>query len=677
MSTARLLRSCAHLIQSLFHERRKASNDGAHARGVGVQAALLRQGGIIGDAFEKIRVERQGVFSRQRRINPVEARPIGGAATIVGDHAGEDDPRPSRLKAADQPHEIAPCRIQRRIIEQVVDPEFENDEIGLSGDRLRDPGDAHGGGVPRHAGVGDDNIIAVSPKSLTENARKGFAVPKAVARNKTIAEDKNLPRLGKRWRAKQGQDQAENTKFPHQRDSGPNTQPSFHTNRTPTRPFGFVRRPRSAIRRPMDRLKILLIGSGGREHALANALARSRQCAQLFIAPGNPGTARVGSNVALDPANHAAVLRFCRDQGVGLVVVGPEQPLIGGLVDALTAAGVPAFGPTQAAARLEGSKGFTKDICRTHHIPTASYERFSDRERALAYVRAQGAPIVIKADGLAAGKGVVVAMTLAEAEAAIDLMFDGAFGASGAEVVIEAFLEGEEASFFAICDGLSALPFATAQDHKRVGDGDVGPNTGGMGAYSPASVVTPEIAQRVMEEIITPTLTAMRDLGAPFRGVLYAGLMLTKEGPKLIEYNVRFGDPEAQAILPRFEGDLVGLMLAAANGALPDIRLTFTPQSALTVVLAARGYPGTPQTGTEISGLDRVESRPGVVVTHAGTRLEGGRLLAAGGRVINVTALADSVQQARDKAYAAVDAINWPGGFCRRDIGWREVERER
>jgi phosphoribosylamine--glycine ligase len=425
----------------------------------------------------------------------------------------------------------------------------------------------------------------------------------------------------------------------------------------------------------MDRLNILLIGSGGREHALANALTRSPSAAALFVAPGNPGTARVGTNVALDPADHPAVLGFCREKRIGLVVVGPEQPLIGGLVDALAGAGVPAFGPTQAAAQLEGSKGFTKDICQSYGVPTAAYARFSDRNLAHAYVQEKGAPIVVKADGLAAGKGVVVAMTRAEAEAAVEMMFDGAFGASGADVVIEEYLEGEEASFFAICDGTRALPFATAQDHKRVGDGDVGPNTGGMGAYSPASIVTPVIAARVMEEIIAPTLQAMRDRGAPFRGVLYAGLMLTKEGPKLIEYNVRFGDPEAQAMLPRFEGDLVALMLAAAQGALPDAPLPFSSQTALTVVLAAKGYPGTPEIGTQISGLDRAEALPGVIVTHAGTRLAGDRLLAAGGRVLNVTALADSVKDARVRAYAAVDVVDWPGGFCRRDIGWREVQR--
>lgn len=424
-------------------------------------------------------------------------------------------------------------------------------------------------------------------------------------------------------------------------------------------------------------MNILLIGSGGREHALANALAMSPLAKKLYVAPGNPGVARVGENVELDAGDHGAVIRFCRDNGIALVVVGPEQPLIGGLVDALTRAEILAFGPTQAAAQLEGSKGFTKDLCRDYAIPTAAYARFSDKDAARAYVREKGAPIVVKADGLAAGKGVVVATTLEEAERAVEAMFAGLFGKSGAEVVIEEFLEGEEASFFAICDGARALPFATAQDHKRVGDGDAGPNTGGMGAYSPASVVTPEIEARVMAEIIEPTMRAMREKGAPFTGVLYAGLMLTKDGPKLIEYNNRFGDPEAQVILPRLEDDLLALMLAAARGALPEARPRFCDRVALTVVLAAKGYPGTPLTGSEIRGLERAEAMADVIVTHAGTRADGARLLAAGGRVLNVTALASTVAEAQAKAYAAVDAIDWPGGFCRRDIGWREVAREK
>jgi len=423
-------------------------------------------------------------------------------------------------------------------------------------------------------------------------------------------------------------------------------------------------------------MNILLIGSGGREHAIANALARSPRLARLFIAPGNAGIARLGRCVALDPADHAAVVGFCRREGIGLVVVGPEQPLIGGLVDALVQADLPAFGPTQAAAQLEGSKGFTKDLCRANDIPTAAYERFDSEVAATRYLREIGAPIVVKADGLAAGKGVVVAETLGEAEAAVRAMFAGAFGRSGAEVVIEEFLTGEEASFFALCDGERAVGFASAQDHKRVGDGDVGPNTGGMGAYSPASIVTRAIEAEVMANIVEPTLQAMRAMGAPYRGVLYAGLMLTAQGPKLIEYNCRFGDPEAQVILPRLEDDLVELMLACARGRLPQETPRFAKCAALTVVLAAKNYPATPVTGTEIIGVERAEALGGVIVTHAGTLRDGDRLVAAGGRVLNVTALADDITRAQALAYRAVDLIDWPEGFCRRDIGWREVARE-
>ena len=423
-------------------------------------------------------------------------------------------------------------------------------------------------------------------------------------------------------------------------------------------------------------MNILLVGSGGREHAIAIALKRSPLLQRLYIVPGNPGTAPLGDNVDLPVADHAAVIDFCRKAAIALVVIGPEQPLIGGLVDELERHGVLAFGPTRAAAQLEGSKGFTKDLCRNYDIPTARYARFAAPEPALRYLRENGAPIVVKADGLAAGKGVVVAQTLDEAERAVQSMFDGAFGLSGAEVVIEECLQGEEASFFALCDGVRALPFATAQDHKRVGDGDTGPNTGGMGAYSPASVVTADIEARVMRDIIDPTLRAMRDRGAPYRGVLYAGLMLTSDGPKLIEYNCRFGDPEAQVILPRLQDDLVELMLGAARGELTQARPRFSPVRALTVVLAAKNYPGTPITGSEIRNVTSAEAVAGVTVTHAGTREEGGRLLAAGGRVLNVTALGDSVAEAKARAYAAVDLIDWPGGFCRRDIGWREVARE-
>lgn len=423
-------------------------------------------------------------------------------------------------------------------------------------------------------------------------------------------------------------------------------------------------------------MNVLLIGSGGREHAIANALAQSPRLTRLFIAPGNPGTAEIGENVELDVADHGAVGAFCRTRGVELVVVGPEQPLVAGLTDSLDAGGIRVFGPSKAAARLEGSKGFVKDLCRDNNIPTAAYERFDDETKALAYLRAKGAPIVVKADGLAAGKGVVVAETLDEAERAVKAMFAGAFGKSGAEVVIEEMLVGEEASFFVLCDGVRALRFASAQDHKRVGDGDVGPNTGGMGAYSPAPAVTPEIEARVMAEIVEPTLRAMRDRGSPFKGVLFVGLMLTADGPKLIEFNVRFGDPEAQAMLPRLDDDLLALMYGAATGALPERAIRFSRRVALTVVLAAENYPGTPLTGSEIRCLERARAIPGVIVTHAGTRRDGARLIASGGRVLNVAALGETVGEARELAYRGVDAIDWPEGFCRRDIGWRAIGRE-
>jgi phosphoribosylamine--glycine ligase len=421
-------------------------------------------------------------------------------------------------------------------------------------------------------------------------------------------------------------------------------------------------------------MNVLLIGAGGREHALAVALAKSPLLEKLFVAPGNPGTAKVAHNVALDPADFAAVIGFCHVQAIGFVVIGPEQPLVDGLVDALEAAGIKAFGPSKAAARLEGSKGFTKDICAKYNIPTGSYRRFTEREPALAYLRQQGAPIVVKADGLAAGKGVTVAMSLAEAEAAVESLFDGAFGAAGAEAVIEAFLEGEEASFFALCDGDKALAFASAQDHKRVGDGDQGPNTGGMGAYSPAPVMTPEISARVMAEIIEPTVAAMKAEGCPFKGVLFAGLMIGKHGPQLIEFNTRFGDPECQVMLARLEDDLLGLLLACAEGRLPDA-VHLSPKTALTVVLAALGYPASPKKGGVIEGIEKAEAIEGVSVTHAGTRLAEGKLLANGGRVLNVTALAGDVAAAQALAYQGVDAITFPEGFWRRDIGWRAVGR--
>jgi phosphoribosylamine---glycine ligase len=428
-------------------------------------------------------------------------------------------------------------------------------------------------------------------------------------------------------------------------------------------------------------MRVLLIGGGGREHALAWKIAQSPLCEALFAAPGNPGTAQCGTNVAVaveDVAveDHDAVVRFCRSERIDFVVVGPEVPLVAGIVDDLAAAGIQAFGPSRAAAQLEGSKAFTKELCAEFGIPTAAFARFTEEPAARAYVRERGAPIVVKADGLAAGKGVVVATAVAEAEEAVAMMFGGSLGAAGTEVVIEEFLEGEEASFFALCDGTRAIPLGTVQDHKRAYDGDEGPNTGGMGAYSPAPVLTPDIEARVMREIIEPTLAGMRARGTPFVGVLYAGLMLTPGGPKLIEYNVRFGDPECQVLMPRLESDILTLMRDACEGALDTVSLRWSHETALTVVLAARGYPGAVENGSEIRGIDAAEAVPGARVFHAGTREEHGRLTANGGRVLNVTALGSTVAEAQERAYAAVNRIDWPEGFCRRDIGWRAVARE-
>lgn len=425
-------------------------------------------------------------------------------------------------------------------------------------------------------------------------------------------------------------------------------------------------------------MNILLIGSGGREHALAWAISGSPLCDRLFIAPGNPGTAQCGENVVLDIADHPAVIAFCKLQHIDLVVVGPEGPLVDGIADDLTAAGIKTFGPSKAAAQLEGSKAFTKELCAEFAIPTAGFGRFTDAAAAKAYVAAQGAPIVIKADGLAAGKGVVMAETLAQADEAIDMMFGGGLGAAGAEVVIEEWMIGEEASFFALCDGAHALALASAQDHKRVGDGDTGPNTGGMGAYSPAPVMTPALESRVMAEIIAPTLAGMAKRGTPFKGILYAGLMITAQGPKLIEYNVRFGDPECEVLMPRLKSDIVPALLAACDGVLDNFDLRWSDETALTVVLAAKGYPGRPETGTVIKGIEKAEALDHVLVFHAGTKQDAaGSILANGGRVLNVVATAKSVSEAQAKAYRGVDAIDWPGGFCRRDIGWQAVKRER
>jgi len=423
-------------------------------------------------------------------------------------------------------------------------------------------------------------------------------------------------------------------------------------------------------------MNVLLIGSGGREHALAWKLAASPVLTKLYAAPGNPGMTQDAECVALDVSDHDAVVAFCREKGVDLVVVGPEAPLVAGLADALNAADIRVFGPSAAAARLEGSKSFTKELCDRYGIPTAAYGRFENALAARAYVREQGAPIVIKADGLAAGKGVTVAMTEDEAIAAIDECFDGSFGEAGASVVVEEFLEGEEASFFCLCDGATALPFGTAQDHKRVGDGDTGPNTGGMGAYSPAPVLDEAILARTMAEIIEPTLKGMAEMGAPFTGVLYAGLMLTKDGPKLIEYNVRFGDPECQVLMMRLKEDLLALINAAVDGQLAHVSARWRDEAALTVVLAANGYPASPEKGTAIHGLEAAAADENVEIFHAGTALKDGVLVANGGRVLNVTALGASVTEAQQNAYRAVDLIDWPEGFCRRDIGWRAVERE-
>ena len=422
-------------------------------------------------------------------------------------------------------------------------------------------------------------------------------------------------------------------------------------------------------------MNVLLIGSGGREHALSWKLAQSPMLTKLYAAPGNPGIGHDAECVDLNVSDHDAVIAFCADHAIDLVVVGPEAPLVDGIADALSASGVSVFGPSRSAARLEGSKGFAKDLCARMNIPTGACQRFNNAPKAKAYVRSRCAPIVIKADGPAAGKGVTVAMSVEEACDAIDNCFEGGFGEAGSEIVVEEYLEGEEASFFCLCDGATIVPFGTAQDHKRAGEGDTGPNTGGMGAYSPASVMNDEMVERVLREIIEPTVRGMKRAESPFKGVLYAGLMLTADGPKLIEYNVRFGDPECQVLMMRLKGDLLPILKAAADGDLSGTAVDWRDDAALTVVMAARGYPGSPEVGTVISGVPDVTGA-GTAIFHAGTAMNDGRLVAAGGRVLNVTALGATVVEAQGAAYAAVDAINWPEGFCRRDIGWREIERD-
>jgi len=413
-------------------------------------------------------------------------------------------------------------------------------------------------------------------------------------------------------------------------------------------------------------MKMLVIGSGGREHALCWRIKQSPSVTGVFCAPGNGGIGQDVANVTL--ASQADIVAFCKKENIALVVIGPEAPLVEGLADTLNANHIPVFGPSAKAAQLEGSKGFTKDLCRKYNIPTASYGRFTDAASAKVYINKHGAPIVVKADGLAAGKGVVVAMSEKEALAAVDMCFDGAFGAAGASVVIEEFMQGEEVSFFALTDGKVAIEFGSAQDHKRVGDGDTGLNTGGMGTFAPAPVMDEKLRKQVMDTIIRPTVAGMKDMGMPYKGVLFAGLMLTKDGPKLLEYNARFGDPETQSLMMRLDCDLVPLLLACAGGGLETTVVRFKKEAAVCVVMAARGYPGNYEKGSVIAGLEKAATMPGVKVFHAGTQLKDGRVVATGGRVLGVTALGNTIKDAREKAYAAVDAIDWPGGFCRRDI---------
>ena len=420
-------------------------------------------------------------------------------------------------------------------------------------------------------------------------------------------------------------------------------------------------------------MNILILGGGGREHALAWAISQNPKCDRLIVAPGNAGIAQLAECANLDILDGAAVVAFCAEQAVDFVIVGPEAPLAAGVADATRAAGILTFGPSADAAQLEASKAFTKAICDACAAPTAAYARFTEAAPAKDYIRAQGAPIVVKADGLAAGKGVIVAMTEAEALDAIDDMFGGEFGAAGAEVVIEEFMQGEEASFFILTDGVDALPIGTAQDHKRVGDGDTGPNTGGMGAYSPAPVLTDAIAQAALDEIVLPTIREMSRRGMPYQGVLYAGLMIKDGRARLVEYNCRFGDPECQVLMMRLGAQALDLLQACAEGRLGEVRANWADDHAVTVVMAAQGYPGAYVKGTQIKGLDALPEDSRNMVFHAGTAARDGAIIATGGRVLNVTARGETLSDAQARAYAMVDAIDWPEGFCRRDIGWRAL----
>ncbi len=421
-------------------------------------------------------------------------------------------------------------------------------------------------------------------------------------------------------------------------------------------------------------MNILLIGSGGREHALAWKIAQSPTCNKLYAAPGNPGIAEIAENIVLNVGDHNAVIQLCQGNAIDLVVVGPEAPLVAGLADDLRRANISVFGPDQAAAQLEGSKAFTKSICDKAGIPTAAYAHLSDKKSAIDALSNFDVPVVIKADGLAAGKGVIIAETHDQAIAAIEDMFGGGFGAAGAEVVIEEFMEGEEASFFALTDGINIVRFGSAQDHKRVGEGDIGPNTGGMGAYSPAPVLTKALEDEVMRSIIEPTVRTMAEQGMPYNGVLYAGLMLTDKGPKLIEYNCRFGDPECQVLMMRYQGDFAVLLKHIADKTLSeDEDISFSDESALTVVMAAKGYPASPEKGGMINLGSQAND---VQIFHAGTAVKDGILVANGGRVLNVTAMGHNVTVAQKNVYEAIDKISFDSGFYRSDIGWREIERE-